>query len=207
MLQQRRQRLSSSETEIRELFQSVQCTQTQGRPCAALSLESRAVCAADDSKTAHLDLKSLFPISSEQCHSYWRPWAAGGHLTPAGRPDMTWAWSRLSAQRLSVCPTCQIHFLRSDLELLQYGTVTGEERAPRFSQVIWSLPSSLLALLQAALRRRAVIKSLISIELDCSSLFHLALSRLHDKQNHKSPLRTTLLSVCDICILDRHKRL
>ena len=130
----------------------------------------------------------------------WGSWRAPDTCS---RRDMTWAGSRLSAQRLSVCPTCQIHFLRSDLEL-QYGTVTGEERAPRFSQVIWSLPPS-LALQQAALRRRAVIKSLISIELDCSR-HHLALSRLHDKQKHKSPLRTTLLSVCDIYIMDRHKQ-
>ena len=52
-----------------------------------------------------------------------------------------------------------------------------------------------------AKRRAAAIKSLISIELDCSR----ATLHYQDKQKHKSSLRTTLLSICEILIDTNNK--
>ena len=102
------QQLSSSETEIIKLFQSVHpkpmCQKKAG--LFVLQMTQDAV---------HLDPQSLCPVSCEQFgRAYRRPsWRAPDTC----RRDMTWAGSRhFSTQRLAAAtsPTCQTHFLRSD---------------------------------------------------------------------------------------------
>ena len=195
--------------EIRKLFESAVVLHPRPSMCGKLSVESSCLFVLLLQMTR--DVKNRTPwssttplclrISCEQSGSYRRP-SWGRHLTPAGE---TWRglWSRLSAQRLSVCPTCQIHFLRSDLSLL-YGTVLDQpvtgKRAPQgFSKSSGPCLRHCTGFAQESSDKKF---DLHWIGLQAGYLCHLALSTLHhDQQKHKSLLRTTLLSIFDINIL------
>ena len=191
--------------EIQKLFESAVVLHPRPPICGKLSVESSCLFVLPQMTR---DVKNRTPwsstnppclcISCEQSGSYRRP-SWGRHLTPAGE---TWRglWSRLSAQRLSGCPTCQIHFLRSDLSLL-YGTVLDQPVTGKGLRKVSPSHLVLASVTGFAQESRDKKFDLHWIGLQPGYLRHLALSTLHhDQQKHKSLLRTTLLSIFDIKI-------